>query len=288
MEVCGGFDSEDLKPGWATCSLGEIDRNPFNECRFDETFRSFNCKRLVKRNSWRCCECAKLKKPLKRRAEFAKNEEPHANTPNIYLSEEQRLKKLNEQAIKLKNAKREIARLREKVRKLIDDGVKIDTDLADTFSEILGNCNISPAQSVFLQEQIKASQQKKGTGMRWHPTMIRLALQVYTTSPAAYEILKDTGMVRLPCNRTLFDYGRVKPLKEGVDTVVLDSVAERVRNLKHGYQKYHVLMADDMYISQNLVFLKGSGRLVGYVNMDDVDQEVRKLENYLSDVNDTE
>jgi len=47
MEVCGGFDSEDLKPGWATCSLGEIDRNPFNECRFDETFRSFNCKRLV-------------------------------------------------------------------------------------------------------------------------------------------------------------------------------------------------------------------------------------------------
>jgi len=50
MEVCGGCDSENLKAGWSKCTLREVDGNPFNECRYSETFRSFSCKRFISLN----------------------------------------------------------------------------------------------------------------------------------------------------------------------------------------------------------------------------------------------
>ena len=286
MEICSGLDSEDLKAGWGTCPLGEFDKNPYKECRFFETFRSFTWLRLVKRNAWRCSECAKVLAPLRRRAHAAFSQ-PHPKTANIYLTEEQKLQKLQDQHNKLENARKKISRLQEKNASLIkNEGVTIDVETSNDLTELLSTNKISPAQALFLQQQVKASQKDNSKGMRWHPTMIRLALSLHITSPAAYELLRDTGMVKLPSSRTLFDYAKVKPAQEGIDEVVIESIGKRVDKLKPECKKYFVLMADEMHISQNLVFQKSTGSMIGFTNLDDVDKEVQNLEAYLNDNND--
>lgn len=171
------------------------------------------------------------------------------------------------------------------MQQLIEEqGVQIDNILSGDLNEILNEHPLTPAQSIFIQQQIKASLKSNMVGMRWHPTMIRLALSLHITSPAAYELLRDTGMIKLPSSRTLFDYSRVKPLVEGIDPYVLENLGERMKKFKEKGQKhkrYHVLMADKMYISQNLVFQKGTGKMIGYTSLDKLDTEMKIMEQYL-------
>ncbi|XP_052126598.1 uncharacterized protein LOC127750083 [Frankliniella occidentalis] len=269
MEVCSGYDDEVYQDVWHSCEYGEIDKNPYEECRYVETFRSLSCKLLVKSNKWRCPECTKMLKPLKRRAHAAAQESRHKNTPNIALTEDQKLKKLKDQRKEIDNLKAKLSRVRVRMQEVIKkESLQLDYQLADSLTNLLNESDLSPAQSVFLQQQVKASQVKSASGMRWHPTMIRLALSLNITSPAAYEMLRNTGMVKLPSSRTLFDYSHARPAEEGIDKAVLEKLAETVEEMsekinaktqkKEVHKKYHVLMGDEMYISQNLVFQKST------------------------------
>ncbi|KAK3920828.1 Transposable element P transposase [Frankliniella fusca] len=258
-EVCTGYDDVKYRNAWFSCTVGEVDRNPFKECRYVETFRSFMCTRLIPNNKWRCGECAKMLKPLKRRSQSMAQDQANPNTKNIYLTEQQMLNKMQKQRSEINNAKKKIYRLQEKMQEILKkEGVPIDQSMSDAMLDILSQCEkLSPAQSIFLQQQIKASQQKHAAGMRWHPTIIRFALSLHLTSPAAYELMRETGMVKLPSSSTLFEYSHVKPVEEGVDKLVLESLAERV------------------------VFQKSSGKLLGYTTLDDIDREMKCLENLI-------
>ncbi|KAK3914463.1 LOW QUALITY PROTEIN: Transposable element P transposase [Frankliniella fusca] len=286
LEICSGFDDEKYRVAWATCPFGEIDKNPYRECRYIETFRALNCKRLVSMALCRVYEAG----ALKRRTEAALLESRDPRTNNRFLTEEQKMIKLLEQQQEIENTRRKVTRLQDKMQDLIKkQSVSIDPSMSDAFSEILNSCNLSPAQSqsVFLQQQVKASQQKNACSMKWHPTMIRLALAIHLTSPAAYELIRDTGMVKLPSSRTLFDYIHASEVKEGIDGVVIEKLAEKVENMTNEvdpndpskrltHKKYHVLMGDEMYISQNLVFDKFKGKLIGFTSLDEIEQEVKK------------
>jgi len=111
LEICAGYDEEKFKSCWQSCQLGEVDCNPFQECRYVETLRSKSCQQLVPRSTWRCKECTKLYKPLQRKAATVSKEEPKPNTGNKYLTEEQKLWKLKEQQKALKSARKKISRL---------------------------------------------------------------------------------------------------------------------------------------------------------------------------------
>ncbi|XP_052130814.1 uncharacterized protein LOC127751374 [Frankliniella occidentalis] len=292
MEICPGYDDEKYQVAWPTCPYGEKDSNPYRECRYSETFRSHACLRLVSNKKWRCSECSKLGKPLKRRTAAAAMETRKANTANKFLTESQMLNKLQEQRQELEKARKRIGRLHSKMEVLIKkEGVKVEQSMSDALSEILNDSKMTPAQSIFMQQQIKASQVEKSSSMRWHPTMLRLALAIHLTSPSAYELLRDTGMVKLPSSRTLFEYSHANRIKEGIDAVVIEKLSARVTKLceeinpttklPEKHKKYHILMADEMYISQNLVFQKFSGKLLGFTSLDDIDSEIRNLEGHL-------
>ncbi|XP_034245499.1 uncharacterized protein LOC117647711 [Thrips palmi] len=284
MQVCSGYDEERFQVAWASCSGGVVDRNPFHECRYVETFRSSSCTKLVSGRKWRCFNCAKLYFPLRRIASAEAEKERHANTANIHLTERQLLEKLAKQRTELNNAKKTIYRLQARMQELIEQqSVLIDHSLAADLEEILNNATLTPAQSIFLQQQIKASQVKNACGMRWHPTMIRFALSIHLTSPAAYEMMRQTGMIKLPSSSTLFEYSHVKPAEEGIDKEALHSIAQKVQKFPEKHKKYHVLMADEIHISQNLVFQKSTGRMIGYTSLDDVDNEVKNLEKSIDD-----
>ncbi|KAK3916675.1 Myosin-51 [Frankliniella fusca] len=279
MAVCAGYDDTYFETAWATCPFGEVDKNIFSEGRYIETFRAHNCCMLVPFKKWRCENSQKLYAPLRRRKIALAAEERHPNTGNVFLTEEQRLKKLQDLRTEADNLKKKKYRIQQRMEEVIKkEGVKIPSKLSDDFSEILRDISLSPAQSIFLQQQIKASQQKKACGMRWHPTMIRFALALHLTSPSAYELLRQTGMIKLPSRMTLFHYSHAKAVEEGVDKVKLESLEACVKKFPEKHKKYHVLMMDEMYISQNLVFQKSNGKLVGYTSLDTIEREVKNLE----------
>ena len=58
---------------------------------------------------------------------------------------------------------------------------------------------------MFWNQQFEAASRNKH-GMRWHPLMIRWCLYVQYLSSGAYEALRESGIIRLPSQRTLRDY----------------------------------------------------------------------------------
>ncbi|KAK3910782.1 Exportin-T [Frankliniella fusca] len=85
-------------------------------------------------------------------------------------------------------------------------------------------------------------------------------------------------MVKLPSRSTLFEYSHVENVVEGIDRTVLQSVSNRVANFPEKHKKFHVLIGDEMYISQNLVFQKSTGKMIGYTSLNHIDKEVADLE----------
>ncbi|KAK3910961.1 Transposable element P transposase [Frankliniella fusca] len=293
MEICSGYDDMRYEKVWSDCPLGEREKEVYGEVRYVETFRSLKCSMLVECSKWRCAACCKLAIPLRRRAAAAATLEPKKFTKNILLSEDQKLNKLANLQREMSNTKKKLTRIQEHMQELIKkEAITIEENLSAVLSNILDNSDkVTPAQSIFLQQQVKASQQKNAVGMRWHPTMIRFALSIHLTSPAAYQLLRDTGMIKLPCTRTLFDYSHVKPAVEGIDGKVVEKLSEKVQELsnkinektgkKEDHKKFHVLMGDELYISQNLVFQKSSGKMIGFTSLDEVDAELKVLQAHL-------
>ncbi|KAK3925947.1 Transposable element P transposase [Frankliniella fusca] len=165
------------------------------------------------------------------------------------------------------------------------EGVFISDDLSSDLSSLLGNANLSGAQSLFLQQQIKAANCKKKCGMRWHPALIRLGLKIHLKSPAAYRALQESGFDKLPTSRTLFDYSHASKIEYGVDSSVVKKFSKRVEEEKKEkkHPQFHVLIADEIHISKNLVIQKSTGELIGFKDLDSVDKEIAQLDLFLED-----
>ena len=221
--------------------------------------------------------------PLRRKAESV-GKEIHPNTPNSVLTKQQAETKLHAQKKEINNTKRKLDRLQARMQLLLSkEGVNLDNDVSKDLDDILKEANLSEAQSLFLQQQLKASNAKKACGRRWHPCIISFALSIYMKGPSAYKKMIETGMLILPSTRTLFDYAHVQPAKEGIDKYILEDAAKKVEKLskEETYKMHHVLMCDEMYICKNLVYQKSTGEIVGFANLSEVKEEMDSLQSYL-------
>jgi len=155
--------------------------------------------------------------------------------------------------------------------------------MSESLYDILSEAkNLSEVQKMFLQEQLKCSGKSDPRAHRWHPSMIRLALYVRMQSPSADDALRDSGVIKLPCKRTLFDYSHAFEPQAGVSDGMMKIAKDKVSKLKENYQLYADLMVDEMYVSKNLVYRQSDGQVVGYVHSSDVEKEVMHLENHVS------
>ncbi|KAK3929844.1 S-layer protein [Frankliniella fusca] len=165
FEVCAGVPNVEYKCVWEECKSGVIDRNPYKESRYHETFRSVHCDTLVSLRQWKCVECGRLTEVLKRKSNMAGKDECHRNTPNMYLSESQRLQKLGDLKKKVDVSNKKFKRLQEKMNHLLQqEGVEIDEDDANDFKKALESQDLSETQSLFLQQQMKAIKAKSPRG----------------------------------------------------------------------------------------------------------------------------
>ena len=124
-------------------------------------------------------------------------------------------------------------------------------------------------------------------GIRWHPLIIRWCLYLRHQSSKAYDLIRDSGCIALPSQRTLRDYSNaVKAgvgFSEEVDLQLLDA-ARLKSSPSHSLVR---ILIDEMYIKEDLVYNKHDGRLVGFANLGDINNPLTRFEQQLESNNST-
>ena len=138
-------------------------------------------------------------------------------------------------------------------------------------------------RSFFLKEQEKVMESPDKRGRRWHPLVIRWCFHLHATSPKAYEILKDSGILVLPDSRTLRDYSKCFKSHIGFESAYLDQVKRDFlqRSNPKDIDFWVGIVHDEVSIRKDLVF-DDSGKLIGFVDLGNTQNSIDELEKSLS------
>ena len=119
--------------------------------------------------------------------------------------------------------------MKSRVRKLVaSKGVKVDKKLDNDLKHIMQN-NLSEIaekhppntfERIFWEQHAKSHMCKSKKSMRWHPAMIRWCLYLRHLSSKAYEVMRSSGVLHLPSQRTLRDYTHYVPATIGYSSEV--------------------------------------------------------------------
>ena len=244
----------------------------------------------------RCPSCTKYRSQLfvERSREAKKNDnrtshDSHVNFRCLNPTEkDERMRNLG----KAKRAeKQRNTRLTEMLKKKIEDeGVSLTEKDSDDISSILSD--VSPLvkkfsegsiQRIFWEQQVKYNSLVGRRQMRWHPLLIRFALNLKYSSTAAYRAVRDSGLISLPSERTLRDYTHWAPIKDGPQVEVLQHIRKTIDlDAMDVSEQYFALSMDEMKIRSGLVFRKYTGELVGFCSLGDVNDDLERLAEPLS------
>ncbi|XP_070206284.1 uncharacterized protein [Littorina saxatilis] len=111
--------------------------------------------------------------------------------------------------------------------------LEVDNSLHNSLKDVVSK---TPLET-FWEEQQKAFS-RKGHGM------IRLAILLHSRSPAVYETLRQTGILKLPGESTLRDYTNVFGPKDGFNKQAVDELVRQSKELKEE-ERFVVLYVQD-------------------------------------------
>jgi len=218
---------------------------------------------------------------------------PSSHTTYATLSEpekEERLHRLHSENARLKL---QIGRLKEKIVSAVErDGVIVDPDLHEDLKDMVATSRnevhkLYPEGSferLFWEEQEKAMSLKDSKSMRWHPVFIKWCLYLRHLSGRSYELLRQSGCIHLPSQRTLRDYTHYFEAKVGFSAEVDQQLIDAIDFSKEG-NRYVALLLDEVHIKEDLVYDKHSGSLIGFANMGDINNHLINFEKSLNDEN---
>ena len=146
--------------------------------------------------------------------------------------------------------------------------------------------NSNTFASIFWNQQFKAATLKDRRQMKWHPAMIRWCLYLHHRSSGAYSTLRNSGVITLPTERTLSDYRHFCPARCGFSAAGDRQLLEVLQQHKPVHlAKYVVIVLDEMYIKEGLVFQRSSGALIGYQDLGDVNNILHDAESQVTNPN---
>ena len=196
------------------------------------------------------------------------NPQSHTNYRCLKPDEkDERMKAIHAQN---RTCKRQIARLYSRIDDLIEKrSIKIDEDLNDHLVDITEQQSSKVAQSFpegsfarsFWDSQCRAISLKSPNSMKWDPVIIRWCLYLrHLSGSSAYEMLRESGVITLPSQRTLRDYTYYTKaacgFSEDIDRQLME--AANIQSCAD-HEKYVVLLMDEMHIKEDLVYDKHSG-----------------------------
>ena len=178
------------------------------------------------------------------------------------------------QAVTLGRAKQKA--LEEKITiievKIKNESVNLQSNVHNYLKQIIDDngqaLDNDSFEFLFWEEQLKAFN-RNPLANRWHPMMIPFALYLHLRSPSAYQTLRESKVICLPCERTLRDYTTVAHPDVGFRQDTLDDIQLQSQEWNNEIQRYVVLSFDEMSIKDDLVFDSVSGELVGFANLGD-------------------
>ena len=271
---------------------------------YSETIRH-NCCELLAAKS-RCIKCASYRDSLRSMASRhislkSTNRSARVSTSSRvnfrYLKSPEKSERYNLSRQEAKVANKEVIRLQKLLENTTQrDGVSLSSDVHNTlFGVMKENApKIEKAfpegsfRQLFWRQQFEAASKTDARQMRWHPMMIKWCLYLKLRSSSTYHALRSSGCLTLPTERTLRDYTHYFKGSVGFQAKLDEQLLREsdVNNLED-WQKYVVLMFDEMKIREDLVYDKRTGELTGFVNLGDINEHLQHFEQIISnDVSD--
>lgn len=203
----------------------------------------------------------------------------------------ERQKKFKSLKAKVKAASRKVNSLQ--IRKEMDNsGVHLDEQLNQDIGTIMDECsgyvhqNFPPNsfERLFWEQQNEARRLKNSRQMRWHPMLIRWCLRMKLISSAAYSAFRSSGLLKLPSERTLRDYTHWMKARPGFQVEVDQQLIEEAKlGSISDFQKYVCVVFDEVKIKEGLVYDKEGCNLIGFVELDDINDHLQAFEKSMSD-----
>ena len=248
------------------------------------TVRRVDCDMLCERSSrypLRCKSCQAFRSTLRSMVSRQSNESDSHTSASSHTrycdltpaEKDKRMKKLHH-ALKISNQK--VKRLQTKVDKLIaNQSVRLqDNDAAD-ISRIIAEVSpvvedtfpLNSPQRIFWDQQKRFNSLKDKRQMRWHPLVIRFALNLKYLSGTAYRAVRQSGMINLPSERTLSDYTHWATPHSGVQLEFIEQFQSLLQEEVPCGQCQCALSMDEMKLKSGLVYNKHTGALSGFVDL---------------------
>ena len=242
------------------------------------TIRHRDCEVLMEadQKSGRCQQCTKSRSTL--RALHARHLtlnstrlQPISHTTYISLTSEEKNERLRRLHQVARQAQQQVKRLKKKLANTIDtQGVEMDDathfDLCDIVTQesetVLRAFSEGSFARIFWEQQLDAVSCRDKRGMRWHPLIVKWCLYLRHKSSSAYELLRESGCLT---QRTLRDYTHHMKSAIGFSAEVDHQFAQVAQlETSQEFQKYILLLIDEMYVREELVYRKNTGTLVGF------------------------
>ena len=193
----------------------------------------------------------------------------HANYRYLSIPEKcQRLKELHHQS---RITKQKITHLRARIEALTSiRAVTVDSSLVEELREIVAEqspavnqCHPSGSfAQIFWENQKHAMALKDSRSMKWDPLTIRWCLYLRHVCGNGCEFLRESGIIKLPSQRTLRDYTYFTKTTVGFSDDVDEQlkVAAKVDSCEER-EKYVVIVMDEMHIKEDVVYDKHTGKI---------------------------
>ena len=186
-------------------------------------------------------------------------------------------------------AEKKLKRLKEKLySKIEEEGVELSEEDCNDLTEIFEQADKETKkltrehfQKIFWEQQRTYNELQSKKSIRWHPLMIRFALNLKYLSTSAYRAL--SSFIALPSQRTLCDYTHVMKVTSGVSYSMIQRLKDDMNFINSTTADRIVgILMDEMKVKSSLVFNKQSGKLVGFVNLGSLNSDLDAMERSLN------
>ena len=256
------------------------------------TVRRVECELLCQRSSdnpARCQYCQShrpvLRKAISRNSNSSASTAASSHTNYIHLTPAEKNERMRNLQQSLKISKYQRKRLESRLEQRIEkesialqpqdnaDLVQVVREVAPLVEERFSE---NSAQRIFWQQQEVYNKLQNKRSMRWHPLVLRFALNLKYMSTSAYRAVRESGIINLPSERTLYDYTHWSSPHSGVQLEYIQELHGLLSESLPPHQHHCALSMDEMKIKSGLVFSKHSGRLVGFVDLG-VNEDIEKV-----------
>ncbi len=238
------------------------------------TVRREGCDLLCERASSepsRCKVCQDFRTTLRcatsrlRNAEESDRTQATSHTKYSTLDPSEKTARMKNMHKSLLLVKQRNKRLEDKVKELIEkSGVLLQpddcSDLLSIMTEVTPRIEkdfpVDSPQRIFWEQQLQYNSLANKRAIKWHPLVIRFALNLKYLSSTAYRAVRESGIIKLPSERTLTDYTHWTTPHSGVQYEFVEHLKE-ILEAELLTKPYNVsLSMDEMKIKNSLVFNK--------------------------------